>query len=89
MSNKASSPVHSNDDTFKQAGPVLTSDVLLDSQQLALEDAKRYQEEVDRYESQRDREDTDFLDPGSQEDGSQTQEDLFESPRRRSRCNDL
>lgn len=85
VSNEASSPVHSNDDTFEQAEPLLISDILLDSQQLALEDAKRYQEEVDRYESQRDREDTDFLDPGSQEDDSQTQEGLFESPRRRSR----
>jgi hypothetical protein len=85
VSNEASSPVISNDDTSKQAEPLLTSDVLLDSQQLALEDAKRYQEEADRYESQRDREDTDFLDTGSQEDDSQTQEDLFESPRRRSR----
>jgi hypothetical protein len=85
VSNEASSPVNNNDDTSKHAEPLLTSDVLLDSQQLALDDAKRYQEEVDRYESQRDREDTDFLDPGSQEDDSQTQEDLFESPRRRSR----
>jgi len=82
---EAPSPVVGNDDTSKQAEPLLTSDVLMDSQQKALEDAKRYQEQVDRYESQRDREDTDFLDPGTQEDDSQTQEDLFESPRRRSR----
>lgn len=82
---EAPSPVVGNDDTSKQAEPLLASDILMDSQQKALEDSKRYQEQVDRYESQRDREDTDFLDPGTQEDDSQTQEDLFESPRRRSR----
>ena len=82
VSKEAPSPVAGNDDT---AEPLLTSDVLMDSQQKALEDAKRYQEQVDRYESRRDREDTDFLDPGTQEDDSQTQKDIFESPRRRSR----
>jgi len=85
VSKETPSPVAGNDDATKQAQPLLVSDVVLDSQQQALADAKRYQEEVDRYESQRDREDTDFLDPGSQEGDSQTQEDLFESSRRRSR----
>ncbi|GAB7331640.1 hypothetical protein MBLNU13_g03636t1 [Cladosporium sp. NU13] len=85
VSKEAPSPVVGNDDTPEQTEPLLTSDVLIDSQQKALEDAKRYQEQVDRYERQRDREDTDFLDLGTQEDDSQTQEDVFESPRRRSR----
>ena len=85
VSKETTSLVGGNDDASEQAEPLLTSDIMLDSQQQALEDARRYQEEVDRYESQRDREDTDFLDPGSQEDDSQTQEDLFASPRRRSR----
>ena len=85
LSKKASLPVVGNDDTTEQAEPLLTSDVLMDSQQKALEDAKRYQEQVDRYERQCDREDTDFSDPGTQEDDSQTQEDPFETPGRRSR----
>lgn len=88
VSKEAPSPVVSNHNshaTSEQDRPLLVSDVLPDSQQLALEDAKRYQEEVDRYESRRDREDTDFLDPGSPEEESQTQEDLYESPRRISR----
>jgi hypothetical protein len=61
---------------------LLTSDILPDPQQLD----KRYQEEVDRLESQRDREDTDFSYPGTQED-SQTQElnNSYDTPRRRSR----
>lgn len=81
VSKEAPPPIVNNDEsreTSEQARPLLVSDVLPDSQQLALEDAKRYQEEVDRYESRRDREDTDFLDPRSPEEESQTRGSLRE-----------
>ena len=83
----ASSPIADNGGVSTNAEPLITSDIVLDPQQKRAEEARRYQEEVDRYESQRDREDGDFCDPGSQEDDSQTQrlDDLFETPRRRSR----
>jgi len=82
------SPVVDNDGASEQGEPLVTSDTMpnsQESQQLAVEDAKRYQEEVDRYESLRDCEDKDFSDPGSQEEDSQTQEDLSERPKRRHR----
>jgi hypothetical protein len=68
------------------AKPILTSDVLPDSEQLAQEAVRRIQEEVDRIESQRDREDGTFS-LTAPEDESQTQEylEFNESPRRRSR----
>jgi hypothetical protein len=68
------------------AKPILTSDVHPDSQQLAMEAARRIQEEVDRIESQRDREDRDFS-LTAPEGESQTQEylEFNETPRRRSR----
>ena len=86
------SPVVDNDGASEQGEPLVTSDTMpnsQESQQLAVEDAKRYQEEVDRYESLRDREDKDFSDPGSQEEDSQTQEDLSERPKRRHKLGGL
>jgi hypothetical protein len=70
----------------QDAKPILTSDVHPDSQQLAQEAARRIQEEVDRIESQRDREDGTFS-PTAPEGDSQTQEylEFNEIPRRRSR----
>jgi hypothetical protein len=70
----------------QDAKPILTSDVHPDSQQLAQEAARRIQEEVDRIESQRDREDGTFSLTASEED-SQTQEylEFSETRRRRSR----
>lgn len=86
-SREGSSPIADNSGIPTNFEPLITSDIVLDSKKKAEEDARRYQEEVNRYESQRDREDGDYCDPGSQEDDSQTQglDDLFETPRRRSR----
>lgn len=87
VSKQTPSPTVGKENAFNQADPMLTSDIFTNSQALAVEDARRRQEEVDRLESKRDREDEDFCHSGASQDDSQTQEwyELHETPRRRSR----
>lgn len=80
--NVATTPSAEEHGDSKPAAPILTSDVLPNSQALAKEAERRYQEEVDRLESQRDRQDGTFAAP---EEDSQTQDDFEESPRTRAK----
>lgn len=83
VAEQASTPHGVNEMASEHERPVLESDILSDSDEQALADARRYQAQVDRSERRRDREDADF-DP-LVESQKQLDRRLRETPRTRSR----